>query len=742
MNARSLTLAATVSLLLCTAGALSVAPAALAEEPCPNTAARRGPAVALPDCRAYEQVTPLNKGDSTDIFGSIDTNESTGTPSDDDNHYLFETDASYAGGDTVRSGYVFSRGADGWTPTSLSTAPGVNNQQIALFNPADFSEVALEDLQFNRLPGQQEERTYVDFSGPAGGPYTSIDTQPYEGNPGASMVGASADMSHIVLETEQHELAPGDTGQDPEGGYALYEDFNGRLRLINVATDGSLISPCGAVLGMGNGAESRTNNAVSSDGSRIFFTAPDPGNEFGSKPIAGPGCWNTTTEEDAPQLYMRLNGASTVEVSAPNQHVADPGGPRAAVFLSASADGSKVFFMSEGELTTGDPGHDPELYEYEAGAPEGQKLTRVSGGKAGTAEGNVDFVGAVSADGSEVYFGAFGDLAEGASALIPGGGVVNFYRYDTVTKETTYIAELPANSYYRGETFVVWYDGGGLKTLQEHGAPQISLLASGANWYATGNGEYLLFASPVSLTGYENAGKEELFRYSAAEKSIVCVSCAGGPPVGNARFSSNSLEGARDAKPSRPISEDGSFVFFETFNALVPNTTDKVQHVYEWHDGRISLISTPDDQSNAFFLGSTPDGSNVFFGTHAQLVSQDTDVAGDVYDARVDGGFVGVTPPQCTGSGCQGVPAAPPIFATPSSVTFEGVGNFPSVSATPADQKKSKATKKRSTRAEKLAKALKSCARARSKLKRARCKARAEARNKTHTSNKSNRRGN
>ena len=35
-----------------------------------------------------------------------------------------------------------------------------------------------------------------------------------------------------------------------------------------------------------------------------------------------------------------------------------------------------------------------------------------------------------------------------------------------------------------------------------------------------------------------------------------------------------------------------------------------------------------------------------------------------------------MTPPVCTGTGCQGIPGAPPIFATPSSVTFEGVGNF------------------------------------------------------------------
>jgi hypothetical protein len=130
--------------------------------------------------------------------------------------------------------------------------------------------------------------------------------------------------------------------------------------------------------------------------------------------------------------------------------------------------------------------------------------------------------------------------------------------------------------------------------------------------------------------------------------------------------------------PSRPISENGEYVFFDTANALVPAAAPGRVHVYEWHNGGLSLISSPNDPGNAFFLGSNTDGSNVFFTTHAQLVPADTDQAADIYDARIDGGFAQLTPPQCTGTGCQGVPAAPPIFATPSSVTFEGVGNFAS----------------------------------------------------------------
>src|SRR5262249_16078184 len=124
---------------------------------------------------------------------------------------------------------------------------------------------------------------------------------------------------------------------------------------------------------------------------------------------------NEQAQENAPQLYMRIDGSGTVEISAPNAS-AHPSGPALpAVFVGASADGSKVFCMSRAQLTADDTGHANELYEYDVEAPEGERLVRVSHGESGTAEGKVDFVGAVSSDGSAVYYSASSKLAEGAS---------------------------------------------------------------------------------------------------------------------------------------------------------------------------------------------------------------------------------------------------------------------------------------------------------------------------------------
>jgi hypothetical protein len=363
-----------------------------------------------------------------------------------------------------------------------------------------------------------------------------------------------------------------------------------------------------------------------------------------------------------------------------------------AAFVGASADGSKVFFVTKTQLTENARGHEPELYEYET---ETAHLTLISTSEA-EPEGNVDFVGAVSSDGQAVYFTAFGDLAPGAEKRIPGESTapINLYRYDTLTGKTTFVTTIDTTDYP-------------LKNHNVEGEPNWTVtpgafdrvkavgLVAGAEWYTTADGEYLVFGSYRPITGFDNdhppggfpCGRlleeqsapescMELYRYDAAADSIVCVSCAGGAPVDNATFARDAF-GLDAAGSPRPISEDGRVVFFDTENVLVPQAVPGRVHVYEWHEGTISLISAPDDPGNAFFLGSGASGDDVFFSTHAQLAPSDTDQSTDIYDARVEGGFGGVTRPACTGTGCQGVPAAAPVFATPASVTFAGDGNLP-----------------------------------------------------------------
>jgi len=555
--------------------------------------------------------------------------------------------------------------------------------------------------------------------GPAGGPYSPLYSTTglatFNHNL-INMTGGSEDLGRVVLEGDNHSLAPGAEAQDP-GTDALYEAPAGaecgpatsKCMLVDVNEEGKPM-PCGAALGQGELVAGGAHSAVSSDGSRIFFTAPEPGeNGPAGGAVEGPGCWNLNSpQENPPELYMREDGEKTVEISIPHEEGVKVGTPenplRPAVFVGASNDGSKVFFMTRTRLTQGTVGEAPELYEYNTEPAAGEKaLTLISGGPSGTLEGNVDSVTAVSSDGSTVYFSAFGTLAEPAQEYNPPGAEgfspVNLYRYDTITGVTTFITTL--NKYDYPGTFgqgANWYTetvapkSGGATA---EGGTESEGLSFEKEWYTTKDGQFLVFGTVLPLTGFDNVPPPgvscpnnynpesvghkrcfELFRYDAVTNQIVCVSCAGGAPVDGAYFARTVFDSPAGGPP-RPISENGEDVFFDSASALVPQAVPGTVHVYEWHEGVISLLSSPSDPGSAFFLGSNADGSDVFFVTHAQLSAQDTDQSADIYDARVEGGFAGVTPSQCTGTGCQGVPAAAPIFATPASATFEGVGNFP-----------------------------------------------------------------
>src|SRR6185312_13768114 len=93
--------------------------------------------------------------------------------------------------------------------------------------------------------------------------------------------------------------------------------------------------------------------------------------------------------------------------------------------------------------------------------------------------------------------------------------------------------------------------------------------------------------------------------------------------------------------------------------------------------GCVALISSGTGGFDNQFLGTTPSGRDVFFATHERLVSGDRDSAGDVYDARIGGGFPPAVPGpvECEGDACQS-PVAAPIDTTPGSLSFSGSGNI------------------------------------------------------------------
>jgi hypothetical protein len=646
----------------------------------------------LPEGRAYELVTPPDKEGAEDMFReSFGTSLDTGVSSESGDQFVLESRAAF--GSFPSSGeniYVFSRHPvvghperEEWGYASLaSPALGLQNLGggLGAIEPGDFSGVAVNDRVGG--PGSEAGFAFTSLLGLPGGPYTTLhtDQSTHITDAGSSenfpqertvVLGASRDLGVVVLGSDNPALAEGGVCKDDVCSEppipSLYEWAGGEVRPLAVQSDGEPI-PCGAVLGSGKVAkeEDAEGGAVSADGSKVFFTAPDP--ELDGESVRG--C-PTKAGANPPELYMR-SGGETVEVSAPEAGAPEGTAHYGAVFMGAAEDGSRVFFTSEGELTANDAGiHDVELYEYDT---ETRKLTRVSAGDSGDATGGVvpldERVNAVyqireeiknvvvASDGSRVYFVAQGVLAStNAEGKSPVEGESNLYVYDAQTGRVAFIASGPGGHYEPTES----------------PAPE-----------TTPDGGYLLFQGEMIARG--SIG---LYRYDADVERVVCVTCTPGAPSGVVIRPPSAMEDSAEGTfPAHAIVEDGS-VFFDTAVSLVAQATNGLTDVYEWHEGTISLISSGQDSLPSFFLGASPNGANVFFGTHARLVPADTGSGGNLYDARVCTATEPCIAPApareglCEGDACSH-PAAAPSDATPASATFSGQGDLtPAPSTTP-----------------------------------------------------------
>jgi hypothetical protein len=653
-SVRSSAFAGLVSVAL-TAAAGLVPMQALASS-CTNEALRTGPSANLPDCRAYELVTPADKGGAQDIFtfGSV---EDKAIPAPDGERIALRTIFAKfgpnpgSGGGLAENTYIFSRNAvSGWQMASVyPEGSGQTGYNAEIFSP-DLTQVGVEVSTARTIYLQAAAHSFE--VGPPGGPYTTIATTPNVegGRQHEALYGGSSDLGAVVLVSADHALLPAAAGTD-EGAYDLYEWIDGELRLVNVTNAGTLVSACGAMLGYGISPEGQfAHNAVSEDGSKIFFTSPEL------------NCGEPT------RLYMRVDGTETVEVSAPVGVTLSPAEEAMPViYRGASADGSRVFFTTERALTAGAAKGKFGLYEYDTVA---RVLTLISQNEI---EETVGPGVTVSEDGSMVYFTQSGRAV---------------YRYDTASKETHYVA-----------TAVNGIEGAG-KELP----------------YVTPDGRFFLFVSEGVEGEPRGKGHVEIYRYDSEDGSVMCVSCGPNqaPPEGNA--SSPIAPTGSDLYPADltpgliPMSEDGQYVFFDSTAHLVPRDTNSTaepgfgqypgQDVYEWEadgtggcelsQGCTDLISSGESGIESVLLGASESGRDVFFATHAQLVPQDTDSYGDIYDARIGGGFPAPPPPPPVCSSCQGVGSPPPLFSVPASLSFVGPGNH----AAPREKAKPKAKRR------------------------------------------------
>ncbi len=739
-------LAATCAFLIAL-GALSVlfAAPALAFEPCPNEQLQvENSSTELPDCRAYEQVSPVAKGGFA-AYPQGGTPVQT-SPSGGAISYLgFNAFPGALGNSALHAAHLSTRTPSGWETTDrtppVPKAEGLRIYRVDYAFSEDLTQGVIR-VPFVPLAPGSTPYAYNLFLQRSNSQYSLVNSAlpalPIEAFCGpeelascfefidiSAFAGASGDFSHVVFESTSQltAQAPGPFVE------SLYESTGGQLRLVGMLPDGTAAG--GSTAGAGSSArysdgqsetDGRVEHAVSQDGSRIVFQAPS---DEGVKP-AEAGQLGLT------EVYDRIEGKETIELSAPNPGAAPENSAAArATFWAASKDGSRVLFTSSAELTsaskTGTEGGE-DLYEYDFDRPAGEKLAdlTIDANPVDAASG-AQVLGVVdaSSDGSYVYFVAKGEL-------LPGKG--------TDGQPNLYMA-------HAGEppVFIATLNGAGVCSLQNR------VSADACDWtpfqpqleaYVTPDGRHLAFTSTMRLPtvghseGYDNTDRftgeadSEIYEYDAQTGQLVCGSCdpSGAPPTGDALIGGIIWYKQRENSEqyyvgiSTPfyhvpaLNDAGTQLFY---NAPSPSGSSPSK-VYEYEQGGeascnapggchylISSVGAGIDQ----YLGASASGNDAFFATTAALAPTDLDSLRDVYDARVNGGFAAPS----TQSGCQGDCRAVGPQSAESPLL---VG-----SSTRASGNASAGQSKPPTRAQRLAKALKACRAKKDRRRRAHCEA-------------------
>jgi hypothetical protein len=479
-------------------------------------------------------------------------------------------------------------------------------------------------------------------------------------------------------------------------GCNLYLADAGHLVSVNVLN--GVPVPSATFGGSGHTAEAPDfNHAISSDGSRIFWTSTQPG---------------TSMEH----VYVFENGATNVAVS----------GAEPAEYWGASPDGHYAFYTEAGRLWR----FDTDTNSRVALTPEGAKVRGVVG------------LNEVGEDGGYVYFVAEGVLAPPNANGEPTLGAPNLYLLhgETTTETTTFVAQLAP------EDNRLYITVEGIEEASQFGGDWRSGLGE-RTAQVTPDGTHIAFESVRALTGYNSgfARLPEVYVFSASSDALACASCN---PTGAP--ADREGEGFETKVPTNPyvntstarwLSQDGNRVFFNSTQALVPGDRNDATDVYEWERpgapsepsntctaaaasevtrGCTFLLSDGTGYSASELIDADAAGDNVFFEQVGALGPFEGSSGRTLFDARVDGGF-SLPSDGCAGAGCQVTVPPAPSPQTPASSTVAGGGNLPPPA--PVSSHASKGP----TRQQKLAAALKACKKPKNKQRRKRCERRARS---------------
>ncbi len=557
---------------------------------CPNEELRKeNGSEALPECRAYEMVTPPDKSGLGAFLRDFSVDGGT---------VQYESPASNIANSGYGEGngqnqYVSVRGAEGWKTLANLNGPlgsiyagpdGFQDYPKLIMYSSDFRSSIWGGSRKSEPAGELFKGAEDIYLHNPDGTFTRIGKSRF----GASnpvfynLRGASGDLSRVIVDGTSFRGAGNVWGP---GVYEFVGTGNDQPRRVDLDNSGNAITTCGESVGA-EGLRSAFDNAVSTDGSRLVFT------------VAG-GCG--APNPPAREIWARVDATASIDVSASQCTRPDCNAPADATFEAATPDGSRVFFTTAQQLVNGDTDQTYDLYacELPSGTPTPigpanpcASLMEVSGsgteakiappgsGNTGQPLGSSGVL-SVSEDGSTVYFIAKGVLADNPDALdetaVVGDENLYVWRTDAAhpAGQTTFAGRLKSND---------------IRSAQ-----------------STPDGSDLVFNTANSLVPTDTDTARDVYRYDADTAAMNRVSFGTTGAGGNADAFESSIVAPLDAAPgastftpekiaghqSHPaVSNDGDSVIFATSEPLSPLDGNGASDVYLWKDGHVFLITT------------------------------------------------------------------------------------------------------------------------------------------------------
>jgi hypothetical protein len=583
---------------------------------CPNQALRTGSSAALPDCRAYELVTPADTGG---LPPDVPVEQAGGAG-------VFPTFPASPAGDSlafsIANGIIpgFEGGIGGFFGDTYVSRRTVAGWSTELIGPdgsqggyMDSGGVSADHEYFNFLLSKQgslllggKPTAYVRY--PDGTfRLTGEGSLTTDQAVGVLRIGAEG---HVIFRSEK-ALVPG-----AAGGGAIYDRTpDGVLHVVSLLPGD--VTPEG-------GADFQ---GASADGSAVAF-------QVGS----------------GSSLYLRIDNAETV--------IAAPAG---AQFAGLTEDGSHLFYMQGGDLYR----FDSETEEI-AQITESGDVEPVSIGSQGT--------------GGYFLSPSVLPVFANPLGAEPQPGAYNLYHWQEggALDFVAIVTERDAEGQDTGTGLTE--DGLGLWMEMSEADKAKSILSSRASadgsallfesradltgFEADGKVEIFRYDSAAATlqcvscdeTGMAPEGDAELTSLANFSTEVPNLSANG--------------KRAFFETPERLVSADNdSRIDVYQWETQGEGTCLEP-------DGCLSLISGGQSGRDDILFGISRTGDDVFIGTADQLTERDTSEAISVYDVRVGGGFAPPAPPagECLGEACQ--PAArAPEDPTPASSNFRGSGD-------------------------------------------------------------------